>query len=856
MTIGRPRSVSLLLGLIVPALIRIDSGPALAQDAPSALAQARARLGRFDNTVFRTGVRAHWLPDGKGFWYRVETGPESREYLRVDAGLGTRAPAFDHAKLAEALAQATGKPVDSHRLSLEELEFPEDRVVRFRFEGSLWDCRLDTYDVSEIKGPAAAGDSDDATPTVSRPGGEETSLTFQNRSTGAVELFWVDLEGQRQSYGTLAPGESRNQHTFAHHVWVVVDATGRLLRRVEGAMEPKDVVIDGSVKLRDSGDRPRRGRNRPRGAVDRPESPDGRWRAFFRDHNLWVEDRSAEGADREFALTTDGSAVNAYGGPLLWSPDSQALFVLQTEPAQEHKVTFIESSPASQVQPKTHSIDYLKPGDRIAHPRPRLFRVAEKRSLPIDESLFPNPWGIDEFHWSSDSKSIQFLYNQRGHQVLRLLAADADTGAVRPLIDESSKTFIDYAGKLFLHRVTSTGELLWMSERDGWNHLWLYDGETGMVKNQVTRGEWVVRRVEYVDEEARRVWFLAGGVQPGQDPYYLHLCRVNFDGSGFVILTEGDGTHTVDFSPDRRYFLDTYSRVDQPPVCELRSSEDGHRIVTLEEADATRLYAAGWTAPERFEAPARDGTTPIYGVLLKPTSFDPVKRYPVVESIYAGPQAAFVPKGWGPARGLQEMAELGFIVVQIDGLGTSFRSKAFHDVCWKNLADAGLPDRVGWIQAAARQRPWMDLDRVGVYGGSAGGQNALRALLDHGDFYKVGVADCGCHDNRMDKIWWNELWMGWPVGPEYEASSNVTAAAKLTGKLLLVAGEMDQNVDPASTMQVVHALVKADKDFDLLIIPGQGHGAAETPYGRRRRAEFLLRHLGPPEEAASARGAE
>lgn len=426
---------------------------------------------------------------------------------------------------------------------------------------------------------------------------------------------------------------------------------------------------------------------------------------------------------------------------------------------------------------------------------------------------------------------------------MRLLSVDALTGTVRPIIDEQSKTFIDYAGKMFLHRVTSTGELIWMSERDGWNHLWLIDENSGEVKNLITPGETIVRRVERVDDEKRQVWFLAGGVQPRQDPYYLHLCRANFDGSGLTVLTEGDGTHSVEFSPDRSLFIDTWSRVDQPPVCELRSSEDGHRITLLEETDASRLTAAGYMAPERFTAKARDGVTDIYGVIFKPSHFDSSKKYPVVEQIYAGPQAAFVPKDWSPLRRQQEMAELGFIVVQIDGLGTSHRSKAFHDVCWKNLADAGLPDRVLWMKAAAKDRPWMDLDRVGVYGGSAGGQNALRALLDHGDFYKVGVADCGCHDNRMDKIWWNELWMGYPIGPEYEASSNVAAANKLTGKLLLIVGEVDNNVDPASTMQVVNALVKADKDFEMLILPSTGHGAAETPYGRRKRAEFLMRHL-------------
>jgi dipeptidyl aminopeptidase/acylaminoacyl peptidase len=382
-----------------------------------------------------------------------------------------------------------------------------------------------------------------------------------------------------------------------------------------------------------------------------------------------------------------------------------------------------------------------------------------------------------------------------------------------------------------------------MSERDGWNHLYLYDAATGQVKNQITRGGWVVRGVEHVNEKARQIWFRAGGIRPGQDPYYLHYCRVNFDGTGLTVLTEGDGNHRGQFSPDRRFLLDTWSRVDQPPVTELRRDDDGRLVCELEHTDGSALLQTGWRAPERFVAKGRDGATDIYGVILRPTNFDPAKKYPVIEDIYAGPQDSFTPKEFRAFHGQQELAELGFIVVQMDGMGTSNRSKKFHDVCWKNLADAGFPDRILWIKAAAAQHPEMDLTRIGIYGGSAGGQNALRALLDHGDFYKVGVADCGCHDNRMDKIWWNELWMGWPVDESYVKSSNVADAHKLQGKLLLVVGELDHNVDPSSTMQVVNALEKANKDFDLLVITGSDHGAAESPYGKRRRADFFVRNL-------------
>jgi dipeptidyl aminopeptidase/acylaminoacyl peptidase len=372
------------------------------------------------------------------------------------------------------------------------------------------------------------------------------------------------------------------------------------------------------------------------------------------------------------------------------------------------------------------------------------------------------------------------------------------------------------------------------------------------VKNQITHGEWVVRAVDRVDVKNRQIWFQAGGIYPEQDPYYIHYCRVNFDGTGLLVLTQGDGTHSITFSPDRRFFIDTYSRVDQPPATELRRAWDGKLVCELERGDISALAATGWKTPERFVARGRDGKTDIFGVIMRPTTFDPSKKYPVIELIYAGPQGAFVPKRFQALHNTQTLAELGFIVVQIDGMGTSHRSKAFHDVCWKNLGDAGFPDRVLWIKAAAAKYPYMDLTRVGIYGTSAGGQNSLCGLLSHPEFYKVGVSACGCHDNRMDKIWWNELWMGWPVGPHYAAQSNVTNAAKLQGKLLLIVGELDHNVDPASTMQVANALVKAGKDFELLVVPGADHGMG-GPYGVRRMQDFFVKHLlgvAPPDRNA------
>jgi dipeptidyl-peptidase-4 len=618
--------------------------------------------------------------------------------------------------------------------------------------------------------------------------------------------------------------------------WNFEPASGALMEAEQiKLLEPRRQERGGSA----------RGASGPRGrragfAQRRDESPDGKKTVSIREHNVFVKFKDG---GEEVQLTTDGKPEDSYEGGVFWAPDSSRFVALKTQRGEEHKVYLVESSPRDQTQPKVHTMDYQKPGDRIAITKPHLFEMASRKELPIADGLFPSPWSVEDFRWDGDGKRFTFFYNQRGHQVLRILAVSGETGEVGTLVNEESKTFVDYAHKRFTHYVDGADELVWMSERDGWNHLYLIDSRTGGVKNQITKGNWIVRGVDRVDDEKRQIWFRAGGIYLEQDPYYIHHCRVNFDGSNLVMLTSGNGTHEIEYSPDGKYLLDSYSRIDQPPISELRKVEDGSLICKLEDADWSKLLETGWKVPERFVAKGRDGTTDIYGVIYRPTNFDAAKRYPVIEAIYAGPQGSFVPKKFASFHQAQAMAELGFVVVQIDGMGTSNRSKAFHDVCWKNLGDSGFPDRILWMKAAAAKYPQLDITRVGVYGGSAGGQSATRAVLAHGDFYKAAVSDCGCHDNRMDKIWWNELWMGYPIGPHYAEQSNVTQAKNLTGKLMLIVGELDRNVDPASTMQVADALIKANKDFDLIVIPGGGHGAGGGPYGTRRTRDFFVRSL-------------
>ena len=584
------------------------------------------------------------------------------------------------------------------------------------------------------------------------------------------------------------------------------------------------------------------GRGGPPGPPDdRPRvSPDRKSEAFIKNFNVAVR---AVGSTRDSLLSFDGSEGNAYQlQSIAWSPDSRKLAAYRVKPGYQRMVRYVESSPADQLQPRTFERFYAKPGDALDVRQPVLFDLDAKRELVLDNALYPNAYNLTRLEWRKDSRAVTFEYNERGHQLYRVIEADVAAGRARAVIEERMPTFFEYSAKKYRYDIDDGKEIIWMSERDGWNHLYLYDGVTGRVKNQITNGAWLVRGVDSVDVAKRQLWIRASGLNPKQDPYFIHYYRINFDGSGLTAFTDADGNHVVRFSPDQQLYVDTWSRVDLAPVSQLHRTSDQKVVQELERGDAAGLVAAGWLAPEVFVAKGRDGTTDIWGVIIRPTNFDPSRKYPVIENIYAGPQDSFVPKNFSAFNAMGALAELGFIVVQIDGMGTSNRSKAFHDVAWKNLGDAGFPDRVLWHKAVAAKYPWYDITRVGIYGTSAGGQNALGGLLFHPELYKAAFSAAGCHDNRMDKIWWNEQWMGWPIGPEYGAASNVDHAWRLQGKLLLVVGELDTNVDPSSTLQVVNALIKANKTFDLLVIPGAGHTNG-GPYGERKRNDFFVHHL-------------
>ena len=569
----------------------------------------------------------------------------------------------------------------------------------------------------------------------------------------------------------------------------------------------------------------------------RQNSPDGRLQVFHQENNLWLLE---DGKQRQ--LTFNGDSSYYYSSWGSFSPDGRYYATVRIKPAPKHYVYYVESSPKDRTEPVLHKQEYAKPGDSLNYRVPVIVEVSTGRVVEPATDLFKHQYYVSAPRWDDNSETVTFEYNERGHKVFRVLELSAQTGKVRTLIEERNDKYVNY-NRQQRHDFSDGRRILWTSERDGYNHIYLYNRQQGKLVRQVTRGNFYVRGIQHVDEKRGIVYFSACGMNKAEDPYLIHYYKIGLDGKHLVCLTPEEGNHKATYTDDMSYLIDVYSTVTTPPVAVLRSGRDGAVLRVLETADITALQAEGWKAPEVFVAKGRDGVTDMWGLIQRPSNFDPSKKYPVIEYIYSGPGDQYVPKSFTPwIWTMADLAELGFIVVQLDAMTTSFRSRAFEEVCYKNLADAGLPDRIAWIKEAARRYPYMDDSRVGIYGCSAGGQNALSAVLFHGDFYKAAYAACGCHDNRMDKIWWNEQWMGYPVDSSYVNCSNVENAWRLERPLMLLVGELDDNVDPASTMQVVAALQKAGKDFELVVVPGAHHTMGET-FGDHKRYDFFVRNL-------------
>ena len=600
-------------------------------------------------------------------------------------------------------------------------------------------------------------------------------------------------------------------------------------------------------------------------------SPDGKKAVFIRDWNLWVRDEATKAEKqltndgvRDFGYATDNAGWRASDRAIvLWSPDSKKVATFQQDERKVGEMYLVETKAG---HPVLKAWKYPLPGDEHVAMLSRVIidldsgaTIRLKTDPDFHRAMLGDDFSVNDMVWSPDGSKLAFVSTSRDHKSATVRVADTATGDVRTVMSETVKTqFESRAGWRVLW---ASNEIIWYSQRDDWGHLYLYDLSTGALKNQITSGEGPVTQIDRVDEKTRTVWFYANGRERGQDPYLTHYYRIGLDGKGYVSLTPDEGNHQVQLSTDAKYLVDTHSTADRAPEASLRDAVSGKLILPLEKADISKLLAAGWKPPILFNVKGRDGKTDIYGQLFRPTNFDSSKKYPIINQAYPGPQSGSVgSRSFSAARGdKQALAELGFVVVSIDGMGTPGRSKSFHDAYYGAMGrDNTLPDQVAGMKELAARYPWIDIDRAAIWGHSGGGFIAAGAMFHFPDFFKVGISESGNHDQRVYEDDWGERYQGLlEKGADgkpdsYDAEANQTYAKNLKGKLFLLHGMMDNNVPPQSTYLVMEALIKANKDFDLLLLPSQAHGyGIDGNYVMRRRWDYFVRHLlgaEPPKE--------
>ncbi len=651
---------------------------------------------------------------------------------------------------------------------------------------------------------------------------------------------------------------------------------GRFWYRVSTATGNEFVVVnpaDGSRStykdLKDAGINAPAAPQGFRNFGDRVTSPDGKKAVFIRDWNLWVVDIDSKKETQltkdgveNFGYATDNAGWKKSNRPIvLWSPDSKMVATFQQDQRDVSDMYLVSTNVG---EPKLEAWKYPIPQDKeiikihrviINVDNGNMVRLKmdadDRRGTLCDDIACDGSFGDNE--WSNDSSRLAFISSSRDHKSAKLRLADAASGEVKDVMEEKVATQYESGqGSANWRYLSKSNEFIWYSERDDWGHLYLYDGG-GKLKNQITTGNFVVTRMLSVDEANRVIYFEANGREAGRDPYFSHFYRIDFDGKNLKLLTPEVGNHQVSLSPDGKYFVDNYSQPDAAPIAKLRDNT-GKLIAALETADVSKLVATGWRPPRPIKVKSRDGRWDLYGLMFSPTKLDPKKKYPVINYIYPGPQGGGVgSRSFSPSRGdHQALAELGFIVVIIDGTCNPDRSKSFHDVCYGNMADNTLEDQISGLKQLAAKYPYMDLDRVGIWGHSGGGFATAAAMFRFPDFYKVGISESGNHDNRNYEDDWGERYIGLLVGDNYEKQANQNYAANLKGKLLLAHGNMDNNVPPYNTYLVVDALVKANKDFDLIVFPNARHGyGADSYYMMRRRWDYFVKNLlgvDPPKE--------
>lgn len=608
--------------------------------------------------------------------------------------------------------------------------------------------------------------------------------------------------------------------------------------------------------------------------LDAVVSPNGKYAAFIQKHNLWVRNLETKedtqltiDGEKNFGYATNNAGWTKSDRPVLkWSPDSKKIATFQHD---SRKVKEMHLTTTNVGHPELHSWKYPLPGDKhifmihrvVIHlDGPRVVRLQmppDPHRSTVCDHVACRGMGFADVEWSPDSSQLAFVSSSRDHKHAVLRISDPETGTVRDILDETEETFFESGHNTFNWRVLpESNEVIWYSQRDNWGHLYLYDLKTGDFKNRITQGNWNVLQVRRVDRENRLIYFTGNCREPG-NPYYQYFYRIRMDGTGLKLLTPEKANHSISLSPNGNFFVDSYSTPKKPPVTLIRDDR-GEDLLQVEKADISQLLEAGWQPPIPFSVKARDKKTDLYGLMYKPTDFDPSKKYPIINYIYPGPQSGSVRTfGFAPSSGdKQALAELGFIVVALNAMGTPMRSKSFHETYYGNMGDNGLPDQITGMKQLARRHSWIDIDRVGIYGHSGGGFASTDAILRYPDFFKVAVSGAGNHDNRNYEDDWGEKWQGllktYPDGTtNYDNQANQLLAENLKGKLLLAHGTMDTNVPFYNTLLVVNELIAANKDFDLILFPNRGHGFGRESYMIRRRWDYFVKHLmgaQPPKE--------
>ncbi len=705
--------------------------------------------GNVQKQVYHLEVIPNWTVDGKQFWHVTQT-PLGKRFFITDIEKRSTREAFEHQKLAEALAKATNESIDEGDLPFERIRIIGENEIGFEYDHKQWVYNASSYSLHQNKLPSRS---------------------------------------------------------------------------------PQQGI-----------------------------SPDGKWRAFTRDYNLFVENLEN---GKEIQLSLHGKKDFEYGSyygwsdlikgengsrperfMVKWSPDSKKILTQIVDLRLGEKMYLLDFSEPEKFRPTLYSYYRGSPGDStVVTYIPVIFDLPQQKETTIPSLTSPHFIGID-LNWDKSGNTLSGTYSHRGFKQLDYIEVEASSGKIRNIHSEKSDTYL--SRDLNFHKVLDNGKFLVSSQTSGWNHLYLYDWQTGARIRQLTSGNFAVSQIVHVDEQKEWVYFLTNGREKEDNIYHPKLYKIKLDGTGLTLLTQEKAFHELHFSPDRKYAVDNISTPQQPTQSVLRSLESGEILMEISKADIANLVQKGYQSPKSFKAIAKDGKTEIYGIYFLPTDFDATKSYPILDYTYTGPHTAITPKTFKAAViGLQQsMAELGMIVVTVDGLGTAGRSKAFADVSYRNLGD-GTTDHVLAIKQLAKGKPFMDLERVGIFGHSAGGYDAARAMLLHPDFYKVGVASAGDHDHRMEKAWWPEMYMGYPVGDYYHEQSNITQAAKLKGRLLLAHGTLDENVNPSATFKFAEALIAAGKDFDLFIWPSRNHSFGRTngDYFTKKRWDYFIEHL-------------